>query len=275
MAQPPFSQIVLTRPRLQNRKLKERVEKTFKERGITVPITELPLLEIVPISEESLAKDLHQSLCLADWVSFVSPNALVMAISLFNEFGLKFPSGLKIAVVGGGSEQSVIDSGIDYQLIIKPNNLISWDSEGLWEALSQFQPNWEGQKIVLIHGQGGRTFLTAHLEQAGAHVTEFAVYQRKPLAIEDPAWQELSEKHIAMNYRSLWMFSSSQAARCLGEALPKLGFPRDFLSKSVAIVSHPRIQSSVNELGFAEIVSILPGDEELMKTLGDFFKTAL
>jgi uroporphyrinogen-III synthase len=267
-----FSRVVLTRPRLQNQKLQKRLSKVFHEEGITAGVELLPLLEIVPQLNAELAKSFADSLSTAQWVSFVSPNAFLMADQLLRTFGFTWPCGLKIAVVGGGSEQSIIDSGLKYQRIVKPKDQSAWDSEGLWLALQASQEDWQGTQVVMVHGEGGRTFLTEHLQKAGAHVQEFAVYQRESLSIHDVAWQSLLH---TPSLPSIWMFSSSQAAQSLKKTLVELSLLGQVTENSIALVSHPRIEEVVKQLGFCQVLMITPGDDELLKMMVNLFKTGL
>jgi uroporphyrinogen-III synthase len=71
------------------------------------------------------------------------------------------------------------------------------------------------------------------------------------------------------------MFSSSQAAHSLSQGMLKLSIPQECLGQSIALVSHPRIAEAVKELGFKEVVTILPGDDELLKSIQTILKTGL
>jgi uroporphyrinogen-III synthase len=273
---PTYSRIIITRPRDQNIKLKIKLSTALFDNGIDLPIDSIPLLEIVPIFDQALASSLWSALRTADWVTFVSPNAFLKSDQLLKAFGFQWPLGLSIAVVGGGSEQSIIESGIEYRRIVKPQDAGMWDSEGLWTALQTVQQDWNGTRVVMVHGDGGRAFLSDHLKTAGAMIEEFAVYQRQALAVTDPAWQHLLEQYqIDPHLRSLWMFSSSQAGQALHKGMKQLQLSQGLLSQSTAIVSHERIQEKVSELGFGQVQMILPGDDELIKTIIDTLKKGI
>jgi uroporphyrinogen-III synthase len=266
----PYSRVIITRPRQQNSKLQKRLTQMFLEHAITLPIVSMPLLEIVPIGEKDLAQAIHRALTQTQWVSFVSPNAFWITDQLLKQHHLPWPVHLKIAVVGGGSERSIVESGLEFVQIVKPQDTTAWDSEGLWEALQLAQAQWQGVRMVMIHGEGGRNFLAEHLLQAGAQIEEFAVYRRQGLATDDPAWG-----HINTKQASLWVFNSSQAGQALQAGLKALGISTEFLQHETAIVSHPRIAAKIQEIGFGHVQMIAPGDEELMKTLLQNCKTAL
>jgi uroporphyrinogen-III synthase len=266
----PFTRVVITRPKVQNQKLNNRLTKVFLEQGVALPIIALPLLEIVPIDSQELASALHLALDQTEWVSFVSPNAFLMCDQLLKKFGWTWPKHLSIAVVGGGSEQSILDSGIEYAQIIKPQDTGSWDSEGLWEALLVAQPEWTNRRMVMIHGEGGRNFLSEHLKDAGAVIEEFAVYRRQGLSKEDIAW-----KSIDPTEHGIWVFNSSQAGDVLIKRLRELEIVEQFLQHETAIVSHPRILEKIQEIGFGEVLMIEPGDDQLIKTMLHIFKRPL
>ena len=270
MKKSPFTRVVITRPQVQSQKLSNRLTKVFLEQGVDLPVITLPLLEIVPIDSQELASALHHALDQTEWVSFVSPNAFLMCDQLLKKFGWTWPKHLSIAVVGGGSEQSILDSGIEYAQIIKPQDTGSWDSEGLWEALLAGQPDWTNRRMVMIHGEGGRNFLSEHLKDAGAVIDEFAVYRRQGLSKEDIAW-----KSINPSEHSVWVFNSSQAGDVLIKRLREFEMAEQFLQNETAIVSHPRILEKIQEIGFGEVLMIEPGDEQLIKTLLHILKSAL
>jgi uroporphyrinogen-III synthase len=265
-----FAKIIITRPQTQNIKLQKRLSEIFLEHQIDIPVISLPLIEIVPVDHAGLAEAIHHALLQAKWVSFVSPNAFLMSDRLLKKHGLKWPSHLHVAVVGGGSEKSIIDAGISFQQIVKPTDLSAWDSEGLWQALQHTQADWKDCRMVMIHGVGGRDFLAENLTDAGAQIEEFSVYQRQALSLDDPAW-----KLIDPTQPSLWVFNSSQAGDFLATRLPELGIDAHFLSHDKAIVSHPRIYAKIQQIGLGFVQMIEPGDEDLIKTLLHLCKTAL
>jgi uroporphyrinogen-III synthase len=270
LKQVPFTKIFVTRPQKQNVKLQKQLLEYLGENGINVPVVSLPLIEIVPQVSPNHALTVQQALQQTDWVSFVSPNAFLMTYQLLKQYDLSWPTHLKIAVVGGGTESSILDSGIEFQEIVKPNDASSWDSEGLWQSLEKAQANWNGIKMVMIHGDGGRNFLAEKLALSGAVIQEFSVYRRECLSIHDLAWQQINpDEH------SIWVFNSSQAADFLLQGLNQLAIAPGFLRNQMAIVSHSRILEKIQQIGFIDTKFIEPGDENLMKELSHIFETAL
>ena len=270
LKQEAYTKIFVTRPKPQNDKLQKQLIDYFEANGVRFPVVSLPLIEIVPHGELFEANAIHQALTQTDWVNFVSPNAFMMTYQLLKKYDLVWPCHLKIAVVGGGTESSILQSGLAFQQIVKPLETGSWDSEGLWEALTKAQPQWHGVKVVMIHGDGGRNFLAEKLADFGAQIQEFSVYRRECLSLGDSAWHQVHADESA-----IWVFNSSQAVEFLMQGLQGLGINPLFLKNQLAIVSHSRILESVLRLGFTKTKMIEPGDENLMKELLHIIKTAL
>lgn len=265
-----FSQVIITRPQAQNAKLQERLRQIFLEQRISVPVQSLPLLEIVPILQEDLAKAVQRALTQTQWVSFVSPNAFWMTAQLLEKYTLPWPQHLKIAVVGDGSAQSILDFGLIHQKMIRPKGSGAWDSEGLWEALQAEQADWQNTRMVMMAGEDGRNFLVENLQQAGAHVEEFAVYRRQGLSSDHPAWQS-----IDFTKPSVWVFNSAQAGAVLQSQWQGSPVRMNCLHNDTAIVSHPRIAEKIKALGFGKVCMIEPGDMALHASLVSLLKTAL
>ena len=265
-----FTKIVVTRPQKQNVKLQKQLLEFLREHGIETPVVSLPLIEIVPQSSPNHAFAIYEALNRTDWISFVSPNAFLMTHQLLKQHNFSWPTHLKIAVVGGGTEARILESGIAFEKMVKPHDTSSWDSEGRWHALEEVQANWNGVKMVMIHGDGGRNFLAEKLADSGAVIQEFSVYRRECLSIQDSAWQQINP-----NEQSVWVFNSSQAADFLLQGLQQLTINPQFLKNQMAIVSHHRILEKIHQIGFVNTKFIEPGDENLMKELLHIFKTAL
>jgi len=212
-----YSAIIVTRPRAQLEALREAIGQELSQLklGLTLPVLGLPLLEIVPYRSVELAQAIERSLRHADLLTFASPNAFLTCDQLLAQFGYAWPIGLNVAVIGGGSEQTIYGSRLVPKTLIKPANPDRWDSEGLWETLQAFNESWQGQQVVMIHGDGGRALLAQRLSEAGALVDEFSVYQRQGLPESDPSWRAMQllydEQFCQLDQEPIWIFSSSQA----------------------------------------------------------------
>ena len=276
-----YSAIIVTRPRAQLEALREAIGQELSQLklGLTLPVLGLPLLEIVPYRSVELAQAIERSLRHADLLTFASPNAFLTCDQLLAQFGYAWPIGLNVAVIGGGSEQTIYGSRLVPKTLIKPANPDRWDSEGLWETLQAFNESWQGQQVVMIHGDGGRALLAQRLSEAGALVDEFSVYQRQGLPESDPSWRAMQllydEQFCQLDQTPIWILSSSQACQFLGEGIVRLGISETWLDASLALVTHYRIGQAARAIGFSRIEELTPGDESIAKYVAKIVQRAL
>ncbi|MBU3620960.1 uroporphyrinogen-III synthase [Polynucleobacter sp. CS-Odin-A6] len=255
--------IVVTRPSGQSRQLSEALQKSLLKSGITKELSpkiiSLPLLTIVPKNEDGLGNQMIQALQSADLAIFVSPNAIECTLRLLEKSWQELSNHvIPIGVMGGSSMAALKNHGIGAEstptLIILPQDKAHWDSEGLWFELQKLQWNWPSKKVLIFKGEGGRDWLAETLKNAGAQVEAISVYQRVPLALDNPAWHDIHEMDFA---QSLWLLTSSEAVRYLGQAkLP--------LDLATAICPHHNIADAAERIGFGEVFTCEPGDDALM-----------
>ena len=276
-----YSAIIATRPRAQLEALKEAIGQELSQlkSGPTLPVLGLPLLEIVPYRSAELAQAIERSLRHTDLLTFASPNAFLTCDQLLAQFGYAWPIGLNVAVIGGGSEQTIDGSRLVPKTLIKPSNPDKWDSEGLWETLKPFNESWQGQQVVMIHGDGGRALLAQRLSEAGALVDEFSVYQRQGLPESDPLWRAMQllydEQFCQLEQAPIWILSSSQACQFLGQGIDRLGISKAWLHASLALVTHYRIGQAARAIGFSRLEELTPGDESIAKYVARLVQRAL
>lgn len=255
--------IVITRPSGQARQLSEALQVSLRNRGFTpesIPkIISLPLLTIAPKGDDLLVGQITAALKTADLAIFVSPNAIECTMRLFECSWQELSNKpVLIGVMGGSSMAALKNHGIGLESnpakVILPQNNTQWDSEGLWTELQNLHWNWSTKKVILFKGEGGRDWLADTLKNAGAQVEAFSVYARVPLDLNSSAWNEIHEIEFA---KSLWLLTSSEAVRYLGQA--KL--PLDLAS---AICPHHNIAEAAEQIGFGEVFTCEPGDEALI-----------
>jgi len=160
--------IVLTRPLGQSLRLGELLHRKFP----MLEQIQLPLLSIVPNENPVDAKRLKELLLTTDLAVFVSPNAIECSMRLLQE---EWPKNIPVAVVGGGSLETLSHHGITAQhdyTIYSPSNPSEWDSEGLWKILNQSQASWAGKKILFLKGMGGRAWLGEQFLLQGLKYTQ-------------------------------------------------------------------------------------------------------
>lgn len=241
----------------------DRLAQRIVEEKLDCELLGLPLLEIGALGDSSLAKDLNEALSSADLIVFVSPNAVISAKDLLSANQYAWPQGCVVGVVGGGTEQSIKDSGLMPKELIKPAASSSWDSEGLWAALNTSGKKWEGKRVAFVKGQGGRPWLMDQLTQQGAKVQAFEVYRRTALDTSDSAWAAVVNIYKTTQNLPIWLLTSSEAVYQIPNALERLGLPIDSLKRSQSISSHQRIMQAAQEVGFGDVKLCEAGDLNL------------
>lgn len=255
--------IVITRPSGQARQLSEALQVSLLSSGFTKQtspqIISLPLLTIAPKGDDVLRGQITTALKTADLAIFVSPNAIECTMRLLERSWQEVSDRpLPIGVMGGSSLAALNNHGIGLEgnatKIILPQSNAQWDSEGLWSELQALNWNWSSKKVIIFKGEGGRDWLAETLKQAGAQVEAFSVYTRVPLDLNSSAWNDVHEMDFA---KSLWLLTSSEAVRYLGQAkLP--------LDLATAICPHHNIADAAEQIGFGEVFTCEPGDEALI-----------
>ena len=255
--------IVITRPSGQARQLSEALRASLLNSGFTPEnsprIVSLPLLTIAPKGDDVLVGQITSALKTADLAIFVSPNAIECTMRLLEQAWQDFSDKpLPIGVMGGSSMVALKNHGIGIESnptkVILPQKNAQWDSEGLWTELQKLQWDWSSKNILIFKGEGGRDWLAETLKQAGAQVEAFSVYARVPLDLNSPAWNDIHEMDFS---KSLWLLTSSEAVRYLGQAkLP--------LDLATAICPHHNIADAAEQIGFGEVFTCEPGDEALI-----------
>ena len=261
--------IIVTRPSGQARQLIEVLSHHIENSGVakrTLPeILSLPLLTIVPKSDDQLADQIATTLSDADLAIFVSPNAIEIVMRLLERDWQDFSKKvIPIGVMGGSSHLALKNHGIGLEQhptpIIIPKDNEQWDSEGLWHELKSLGWNWQDKKVVIFKGEGGRDWLADTLKKAGASVEAISTYVRIPLDIDNPAWEAIRDLDFS---KTLWLLTSSEAVRYLGVVM-KDQFTQNLHAAS-ALCSHHNIADAAEMIGFGEVFTTKPGDEALVK----------
>ena len=262
--------IVVTRPSGQARQLIELLTHAIEASNVgkrSLPeIISLPLLTIVPKSDEQLAKQIESALSHADLAIFVSPNAIESVMRLLERDWQDVAKKIiPIGVMGGSSRLALKNHGIGGEKmptpIIIPKQHEQWDSEGLWHELQALNSDWQNKKVVIFKGEGGRDWLAETLKRAGATVEAISTYTRVPLDIDNPAWNAIREIDFS---KSLWLLTSSEAVRYLGEVIRDQFIQN--LNSASALCSHHNIADTAELIGFGEVFTSEPGDEALIKS---------
>lgn len=263
--------IVITRPSGQARQLSEMLQSNLLAMGINQQnfpaIISLPLLTIVPKTDQSLVGQIEVALKDADLAIFVSPNAIECVMRLLERaWGDISNQSIPIGVVGGSSMAALRRHGVGDESnptqIILPQNNANWDSEGLWTELKKLDWDWSTKKVIIFKGEGGREWLADTLKNAGANIAAISVYARVPLDLDSPIWGDIRKIDFS---QSLWLLTSSEAVRYLGQVITdQTELPKKTLALATAICSHHNIADAAEQIGFGKVLICEPGDDALI-----------
>lgn len=235
--------LIVTRPQAQAQALVDEL------RAAAVDAVALPLIDIVPAAD---ARPLHQA-----WrdlpgyalLMFVSANAVQHFMRL-RPPGAAWPPQLLAGSTGPGTSAALRDAGAPADRLVEPGGEV-FDSEALWQQLRG--RDWQGRRVLVVRGEGGRDWLAEQLRERGATVDFVAAYARRPPRLDAGA-RALLDAALAQPHRHLWCFSSSEAVANLARWAPQADW-----RQAAAAAPHPRIAAALQQLGFGS-VRLAPAD---------------
>jgi uroporphyrinogen-III synthase len=131
-----------------------------------------PTIAFAPIQEHIFPKPCHTKLEEQDWLIFISPQAVYASMPKIAACLSRLIKTVQFASIGA-STAKILRNTMHVKVLCPETE---WNSEGLLN-LPDFQ--WlQGQKIMLIKGEGGRELLKNTLIARGALVSEFIAYKR-------------------------------------------------------------------------------------------------
>lgn len=136
-------------------------------RAHSLPLLELEPLEELPYPQRRMALELDAY----HHVIFVSANAVRFGMRCFDDFWPQLPAGLVWYAVGDATAKLLADYGVQAHT---PGSRMS--SEGLLD-LPSLQAV-DGQRVLIVKGEGGRGVLRRELARRGARVDQLACYRR-------------------------------------------------------------------------------------------------
>ena len=242
--------VLVTRPRGQGAGLVEALERAGAR------VVELPTQEIVPLTGPELDERARAVLPAADWLFFVSPNAVRHALGLVRRLGLDRPGRARVASVGRGTSAALEAAGLAVDL----EPLAGAGSEPLL-ARPELQ-RLAGQRAVILRGQGGREWLAETLRQRGAAVEQLEVYGRTAAAV-DPA-------SARAGWREGWLeYTIVTSVGGLSALLELAGANLALLLNTRLITVSERIADAAVEAGFRQPrLATDPGEAALVAAIG-------
>lgn len=241
--------ILITRPEPEN----ELSYKYFSSLGAKVSC--LPMMSITPLEQPEQKAHIQSQifdLDLYDKVIFVSKNAVRCGIEWIDHCWPQLPIDIEWIGIGEGTV-NLLNQQAGY-LGIKAktpaNKLGSYTSETLL-AQDNLQ-NVNGQKILILRGEGGRTKLAAGLSDRGAMVNSLALYKREkiPYSLEQVSIAETADIICITSVEGLENFMETLAA------LQKSWFHKTMITPS------DRVAQTAKSLGWQQVINAQGADDK-------------
>lgn len=246
--------VLVTRPAGQGQALCEAlVEAGFR------PLHQ-PLLELTALSElPAVSRQRLLDLDLYQHIIFISANAVRFGLACIDDFWPQLPSGLNWYAIGASTAALLAERGLSP---LSPAGA-AMTSEGLL-ALPQLQAV-NGQRVLIVKGEGGRDTLRQALSQRGAQVEELACYRRScpPMAAG-----EMGQKIAAAGVEVI-LLSSGEG---LGNLLALLSEKETTKFRDMClVVPSERVARLAQEAGFSQVVTAAnASDEAMLRALQKF-----
>ncbi len=245
--------VLVTRPAGQARDLGERLA----DAGFR-PVY-APLLAIEAFAEPDTGqRQLLLDLCHFEHVIFVSRNAIRHGMAWIEDFWPQLPAGLNWYTVGSSSAVALAEYGI---AALQPESDMT--SEGLL-ALPSLRAV-EGQRVLIIKGEGGRRRLRDTLEQRGARVEELAVYRRtRPRYAPGELAAQLRAEQV-----EVVLVSSGEALDNMVSLLDETGLAD--ARRRALVAPGQRVADAARAEGFAQVLEAPNAtDDAMLAALRDY-----
>ena len=157
--------VLVTRPAHQAAGLCRRIEAAGG-----VPVC-LPTLEIAPVSDAEAARRALAAATTADWLIFISANAVQYALTLAPE--LLAHASARIVAIGAATARALQAKGR------APDRMPRHDFRSETLLTDPDLGTLTGQQVVIVRGVSGRALLGDTLRQRGARARYAEVYQRR------------------------------------------------------------------------------------------------
>jgi uroporphyrinogen-III synthase len=229
--------IIVTRPRAQA----DALVAGLRAGGLDA--VALPLIDIAAVPDPQALQQAWRDLPPLALTMFVSANAVHHFMRL-RPPGSAWPAHVLAGSTGPGTSAALREAGVPQAALIEPPGEV-FDSEALWERLRL--RDWQGRRVLVVRGEGGRDWLAEQLARAGARVDFVAAYRRVLPPLDEQA-RALLDAALAQPLQHLWLFSSSQAVGNLARLVPGAGW-----AGSTAVAPHPRIVAALQRLGFGQV----------------------
>ena len=158
--------VLVTRPAHQAEKLSHLIEGAG---GVAI---RFPTLAIVSVDDPCRIQSTLSHLDRYQWLVFISANAVSMYSYYTDSDKMEKLKSVRIAAIGKATAQALAAAGLPVDLVPETG----YNSEALL-AMPQMQ-HVNGQRFLVVRGEGGREELADTLGSRGANVEYLDVYKR-------------------------------------------------------------------------------------------------
>lgn len=230
MNRPKKIALISTRP------LKTNVQLSEELKNSEIKLLSFPLTEIHPLNNYQIFDGVIENIKTYQHIIFISTNAVHFFLERVKKLSLQIPKNLIFSSIGPTTKLLLQKKlSVDVHSPIK-----TFDSEHLLKE--KIYNNVEGQKILIIRGEGGRETLKNALEEKGATVNYGECYVRKYVDID------LNQlKNDLVNYHhQFFLFSSTNSAKHFIHQLSKVD--SRWLQNIKIIVNHKKIEGLLSKI---------------------------
>jgi len=202
--------------------------------------------ELTPVQRHML-----QDLAHYQHIIFVSTNAVRVGMALVDDYWPQLPVGINWYAIGAATAKNL--ARFDIQAITPGKNMIS---EGLLAL--PYLKNVQGQRVLIIKGEGGRDTLRSELFHRGALVDELACYRRSlPELLAGGLGAQISQREI-----DVILLSSGEG---LANLLLLLSPTETTTVKAISvIVPSERVADMARDTGFKSVLTAENASDEAM-----------
>ena len=229
MNRPKKIALISTRPWGTNVQLSDDLKNS------DIKLLSFPLTEIYPINNYQIFDGVIKNIKTYQHIIFISTNAVHFFLERVKKLSLQIPKNLIFSSIGPTTKLLLQKKlSVDVHSPIK-----TFDSEHLLKE--KIYNNVEGQKILIIRGEGGRETLKNALEEKGAIINYGECYVRKYVDID------LNQlKNDLVNYHhQFFLFSSTNSAKHFIHQLSKVD--SSWLQNIKIIVNHKKIKGLLSK----------------------------
>ena len=250
-----MARVVLTQPSPRV----DGLERRLRELGHD-PLA-LPLSRLVDLGTDRDVRDVLARLADFDWIVLVSPAAIGAAARLA---GACWPAATGVAVIGPGSLQALVDSGLP----VEPGRVLvpagpSFDADALI-ATAPLRAA-QGMRILVLRGEGGNDGWIGRLRARGAIVETCALYRREPI---EPSGSAIACLRTMLETAPAPVFVFTQVDAVVRlEALLARAMLAARAHAAPALAIHARIVAALERAGWSDVRAIAPGDQALAAAL--------